>query len=244
MNIRYWWIIITFLLIQFSFLPGFFILRNFNIDPNQIFGMWNVIAFSIGFIVMLLLLRKDMQERHSVSNRSSRGDAIIWSLIGIFMAFGSQYAAAFIQMTIFGFEPGSENTEMIVEYAKAFPLFIIVVAVLGPIIEEIVFRLVIFGSLYKRFNFWIAGLLSSLIFAALHNDFENLLVYTAMGLTFAFLYVKTKRIIVPIIAHVAINLFVALVNVVFAEQINDMLEEIEQQQEVQQQVLQFIGGLL
>ncbi|MFA9457569.1 lysostaphin resistance A-like protein [Halalkalibacter sp. AB-rgal2] len=241
MNRRYWWIIITFLIIQFSILPGQYILYWFGVEIERIFGMWNVIAFSIGLVIMLLLLRKDMQDRHLVRDRASRGDALIWSIIGIFMAFAAQYAAAFVQMVILGFEPGSENTEIIVEFAQAFPLFIIVVAIIGPIIEEIVFRLVIFGSLYKRFNFWIAGILSSLIFAAMHGDFQNLLVYTAMGLTFAFLYVKTKRIIVPIIAHVAINLFVALVQVVFADQIGDMINEFE---EVQQQVLQFIGGLL
>ena len=70
-------------------------------------------------------------------------------------------------------------------------------------------------------NFFFAALLSSLIFAIVHNDPQHLLMYITMGLVFAFLYVKTKRIIVPIIVHAAMNSLV-----IFA-QYNMDPEEIE-----------------
>ncbi|MBP3953002.1 CPBP family intramembrane glutamic endopeptidase [Bacillus suaedae] len=241
MNKRYWWILITYVLAQLSIIPGQFLLHWLGVDTDQILGMWSIISFTLGLLVILLLLRKDMNERHLVRDRSSRGEAFRWIIIGVFMVFAAQYAAALIEMYVFGIEPGSENTAQIVEYAKAFPAFLIVVSIIGPILEEIVFRLVIFGSLYKRFNFWIAGILSSLIFAAVHMDFTHLLIYTAMGFAFAYLYVRTKRIIVPIIAHVSINLFVSLVQVIFADRIAEWLEQLE---EIQQQTSLIIGGLL
>ncbi|WP_332696811.1 CPBP family intramembrane glutamic endopeptidase [Halalkalibacter lacteus] len=240
MNKRYWWILITYALMQFSAVPGVFILRELGTPLERIPGLWSMFSFSIGLLIIILFLLPDIRNRHSTRNRSSKGEAIRWAIIGVFLVFAAQYTAALIEMFVLGIEPGSENTETIVEFAKAFPAFILVISVIGPILEEIVFRLVIFGALYKRFNFWISGILSSLIFAAVHMDFTHLLVYTAMGLVFAFLYVKTKRILVPIIAHVAINLFVSVVNVLLADQLEDWMEQLEQLE----QTSFIIGGLL
>ncbi len=226
---------------QFSAVPGVLLLRELDIPLERIPGIWSMFSFTTGLLIIILLLLPEIRNRHEVRGRSSRGEAIRWSIIGVFFVFAAQYAAALIEMFLLGIEPGSENTETIVEFAKAFPAFIIVISVIGPILEEIVFRLVIFGALYKRFNFWISGILSSLIFAAVHMDFTHLLVYTAMGLVFAYLYVKTKRILVPIIAHVAINLFVSIVNVLLADQIEDWMEQLEQ---LEQQTSLIIGGLL
>ncbi|MDT8862410.1 CPBP family intramembrane metalloprotease [Alkalihalobacillus sp. MEB130] len=240
MNKRYWWILITYTLMQFSAVPGVLLLRELGVSLDRIPGVWSMFSFSVGLLIIILLLIPEMKTRHEIEGRSSRGEAVRWSIIGVFMVFAAQYAAALIEMFLLGIEPGSENTETIVEFAKAFPAFIIVISVIGPILEEIVFRLVIFGALYKRFNFWIAGILSSIIFAAVHMDFTHLLVYTAMGLVFAYLYVKTKRILVPIIAHVAINLFVSIVNVLLADQLEDWMEQLEQLE----QTSFIIGGLL
>lgn len=221
----------------FSAIIGVPILMIIGVDEQQIFGIWTVFSFIVGFIIILFLLRQDMRERRLVRDRSTRSEAIVWSIAGIFMAFAAQYIAAIIEITVFGIEPGSENTEVIVELAKITPAVMIVVAIIGPILEEIIFRMIIFGSLYKRFNFWIAAIISSVIFAAVHMDFEHLLVYTAMGVVFAFLYVKTKRIIVPIMAHVALNSFVMIVQVVFGDKLLELQRKLEEMEA-------FIGGFL
>ncbi|QOY37815.1 lysostaphin resistance A-like protein [Anaerobacillus isosaccharinicus] len=236
MTKRYWLVILTYILMQLSAIIGVPLLMLMGIEREQIPGIWTLFSFSIGFIIILLFLRQDMSDRHLNRDRSSKSEAIVWSIAGIFMAFMAQYFAVLIEISVFGIEPGSENTEMIVELAKATPALILVVAVIGPILEEIIFRMIIFGSLYKRFNFWIAAIISSVIFAAVHMDFEHILVYTFMGVVFAFLYVKTKRIIVPIIAHVALNSFVMLVQVIFGDRLLELQRKLEEMQG-------FIGGL-
>ncbi|MET3506456.1 CPBP family intramembrane glutamic endopeptidase [Halalkalibacter oceani] len=241
MNKRYWWILITYVIMQLSAIPGVIILRNLGVAQEQIPGIWSLFSFGLGFLVILLLLAPDMRDRHMVRGRSSRGEAVRWTIIGVFMVFAAQYAAALIEVYLFGIEAGSENTQQIIEFAQALPAFIIVVSVIGPILEEIVFRLVIFGALYKRFNFWIAGFISSLIFAAIHFDFTHLLVYTAMGFVFAYLYVRTKRILVPIVAHVSLNLFVSVVNVLLVDDLERWMRQLE---ELEQQMSMITGGLL
>lgn len=199
-------------------------------------GHWAIISFFIALCIVLLLLRTDIRESRFDTKRASIPATIGWIFIGFFLAFFSQTIAGTIEMRLLGIKPGSENTARLMEIARTTPWFLIVISIIGPILEEIVFRKILFGTLYKKFNFFIAAIISSLVFAAIHFDFTHLLVYTSMGLVFAFLYVKTKRIIVPIMAHVAMNTLVAIAQVLVSnEQIQEMIKEAEKMQG-------FIGG--
>ncbi len=229
---------------QFSGVLGIPLLLYFGVgidlDPatakNNIIALWTIISFVVALPVVLFLLRQDIKERHQNLRRSSKGEAIGWAIAGIFMAMTAQLVAANIEIHLLGIEPGSENTQEIMTLVKSLPLLIIVVSIIGPILEEIIFRQIIFGSLYKKFNFFISGLISSLIFAVVHMDFTHILIYTAMGFTFAFLYVQTKRIIVPVFAHVAMNTFVVAMQTIFADDIERIMKQAENLQQT------FIGG--
>lgn len=146
----------------------------------------------------------------------------------------SQGIAGSIEYYIFGIGRESENTQAILDVIQAVPLMIMVSSVVGPILEEIIFRKIIFGTLYEKTNFFFAGLISSVIFGIVHADLKHLLLYTAMGFTFAFLYARTKRIWVPIFAHVMMNTFVVIMQF---EPVQKYLE----QQSTQMQLI--IGGL-
>ena len=62
------------------------------------------------------------------------------------------------------------NTQRIMAVAKQLPIFIILISVVGPILEEYVFRKVFFGELYDRIKgnriiaFLIASIVSSFTF--------------------------------------------------------------------------------
>lgn len=214
--------------------------RGFTMEEKGqiITGHWAIISFFVALCIVLWLLRIDIRDRHLDKMRVTIPATVGWIIIGILLAFSSQIIAGMIEMRLLGIKQGSENTMKLMEIARTTPWFLIVVSIIGPILEEIVFRKILFGTLYKRFNFFVAAIISSLVFAAIHFDFTHLLVYTSMGLVFAFLYVKTKRIIVPIAAHVAMNTLVAVAQVVVSnEQIQEMIKEAEKMQG-------FIGGFL
>ena len=183
---------------------------GWTITPNDAVTLWILISFTVAFIFILFILRKEMFQPIRDAHALSAFDSIFWGVVGIFLAFFAQSAAASIEYAL-GIEMGSENTQQIVGLIKTAPLIIFVTSIIGPILEEIVFRKVIFGSLYKRLNFFFAGLISSLIFSIAHGEPEHLILYGAMGFTFAFLYVKTKRILVPIFTHVAMNTIVVVI---------------------------------
>lgn len=242
MKREYWIILIAYIAMQLSSFIGVPItsltleLIGFDTHYSQGFAgvTWLVISFSITLVIVLLLLRNEMVNANEVRNGASLGRSILWSITGVFLALFAQAFAANIERLI-GIDVGSENTQQILRIIESFPIMIVVSSVIGPILEEIVFRKIIFGAFYKRFNFFLSALLSSVIFSFAHMEPEHTLLYSAMGFTFAYLYVKTNRILVPIVAHVSMNTFVVLVQSVFKEDLEKLIRQAEQMQS-------FIGG--
>ncbi|MBS4179600.1 CPBP family intramembrane glutamic endopeptidase [Lederbergia citrea] len=231
MEKKYVYILITFIAIQLSVFIGMPLLyftgvTLFNVEPAKMevlaTGIWIVFSFTAGLLIVLLLLRK--KDAYTNVERSAPmplGPAMIWAVGGIFIAFFAQIAAVLVERAL-GIEPGSENTQQIMNLIKLFPLVMVASSIIGPILEEIVFRKVIFGTLYNRLPFWAAALISSLAFSLAHMEPKHLILYAAMGFTFAFLYVKTKRIIVPIISHMMMNTLVTVVQFTNREKIEEM----------------------
>jgi uncharacterized protein len=195
---------------------------------------WLVISFITTLVIVLYLLRNEMKTGNDIRNAAPVPTSISWAIFGVFLALFAQTVAANIELAL-GIETGSENTEQIIQLIETFPIVILISSVIGPILEEIVFRKIIFGSLHKRLGFFLSALISSVIFALAHFEPEHVILYSAMGFTFAYLYVKTKRILVPIFAHVAMNTMVVLVQSVFREDLERMIKEAEQ-------IQSFIGG--
>lgn len=233
MNTKYWWIIITYIVMQISSLvgvplllkTGLYVTYTRNMQIEMASAHWAIISFVVALMITLLLLRHD--DDPLARGKMGLMYTILWMFLGVFLAMFAQAIAANIEMHLFGINPGSENTQRLVDIAKAAPLFILVTSIFGPILEEIVFRKIFFGSLYKRFNFFVAAIISSLIFATVHFDFHHILIYTSMGIVFSFLYVHTKRIIVPIVAHVMMNTIVILVNLGLSSNMDKIMRQAE-----------------
>ncbi|WP_226671316.1 CPBP family intramembrane glutamic endopeptidase [Metabacillus litoralis] len=246
MKKHYWLILLTYMLLQLSAIVGIGLFSLLNIGETTVerFAYWTIFSFTLAFLIILFLLRKERTlESDFREEPASVSESVVWAIIGFFLAIFAQTLAANIEINLFGVEPGSENTKMIIRIIEVSPLVIIVTSILGPILEEIVFRKILFGVLYKKTNFFIAGIISSLIFSLFHGEPQHLLLYASMGFTFAFLYVKTKRILVPIFAHVAMNTMVVIMQTVFKEKIEEMMKILEKMQ-LEQQMQAIIGGFL
>lgn len=245
MKKHFGYILITYIVMQLSSIVGIPLFFKIGVDVlgqpedtvrSVVPGYWLVISFTLTLLVVWGILRKS--ETTTGLERSAplnAGSSMVWAVVGIFMAFIAQSIAIRVEYAL-GIEMGSENTQMIISIIEKVPLSMMVAAIIGPILEEIVFRKIIFGVLYEKMNFFFAALISSVIFALAHFEPEHVILYSAMGFTFAFLYVKTKRILVPIFAHVAMNTTVVLMQSIYKDEIEKMINEAEQ-------IQGFIGGL-
>ena len=237
---EYWLVLLAYIFMQLSSFIGIPLvtyigtLSGLTLPEMEILAVpyWLVISFAVTLVLVVYILRHEFNERNQLNSRLS----VIWAIVGVFMAFFAQTIAAKVEAML-GVETGSENTQQIIRIIESFPIVIMVSSIVGPILEEIIFRKIIFGAFFKRMNFFFSALLSSIIFALAHFEPEHILLYSAMGFTFAFLYVKTNRIIVPIFAHVVMNTFVVIIQIIYKEEIEKILQETEN-------IQSFIGGLL
>jgi len=76
--------------------------------------------------------------------------------------------------------------------------------VFAPFIEEFVFRGVLLENLNSRWGIKWAVILTSLIFAFLHTDIIGKFIF---GIVMGILYLKTGKLLIPIICHILNNLF-------------------------------------
>lgn len=176
------------------------------------FLMPSLVLFTLGAIGMIAIEKKYLMTfpfEESFSKRKK--DIIVWGIAGIFVALFAQNLASIIEVTLLGSPAESENTLMLVEVVRNYPIFILLIGVAGPIMEEFVFRKAIFGMLVEKTGGIGAAVISSLIFAFIHFD-GLLLVYSSMGFVFSWLYFKTKNIWTPIIAHCLMNTIAVLAN--------------------------------
>ena len=84
-------------------------------------------------------------------------------------------------------------------------LGIICVAILGPILEELLFRGAITKVLLKKYNPVVAILISGLIFGIFHMNPAQVVGATLIGFILAWIYYKTHSLIPCILIHIMNN---------------------------------------
>jgi membrane protease YdiL (CAAX protease family) len=89
------------------------------------------------------------------------------------------------------------------------------IAVLAPVLEEVLFRGIIFSRMREISNFHISAIISSLIWASMHMNMVQGVTAFAYGLFLAFLYEKFKVLWVPMLSHGFFNLTTTLVGLAF-----------------------------
>lgn len=119
----------------------------------------------------------------------------------------------------FKFGESTLNQNSINETFKGFLIIeVLLVGIIGPIIEEFIFRYEIFNTLkcklfkHKQYSIIIAAIISSIIFSIFHliGNIYGFLLYFILGVTFCAIYEKTNNIIVCIIVHIFNNLLSVL----------------------------------
>lgn len=83
--------------------------------------------------------------------------------------------------------------------------------IIGPILEELVFRYLIYNNLNKFNKKNTSIILSSIIFALVHNGFINIVYAFIIGTILTIIYSKNKNIKEVIILHMVANLMSLLI---------------------------------
>ena len=163
-------------------------------------------------IILYLFYRKD--QMHRKEGFSGKGKAFVWappviwfSVIILAIATGQ-----FLNDLINGLHLNDLFTGYSEVSEQAFSgqpvgLMILVVGIIGPICEELMFR----GIVFNRLKDWVkpqaAIAISALLFGIYHGNVVQFFYATCMGVMLVIIYDKTGTLWISIVAHIAANLW-------------------------------------
>jgi len=125
------------------------------------------------------------------------GSIVLGSLIALLIS---------VAVTQLGIEP--EGIKQAMEVARepaAFLASLAVMAGLAPLVEESVFRGLLYGWLAGRWGGAVAWIVSSLAFAAAHMELAHIILVLPLGLWFGWLRWRTGSLWPSLVAHVMNN---------------------------------------
>ncbi len=206
-------LIATGLLFGASTFGGFFFLLEPILSEGTIIMLFQLL-YSLSFVIVfgIWFLKENKESKKELFPK--KGDfgvvTTICMIVGMYAA--SLTGSGLLYMTGL-YDNGDFYNEATAIFLTA-PLFleILTVAIIAPIGEEFLYRGVIFKNLRRKYNFWAAAIITSLIFSIWHMNLYQGLAVFPLALFFAYLYERFGKIWVPIAAHIWNNLLATLIN--------------------------------
>lgn len=165
----------------------------------------------IFFIVDKLNFKKDWEDF-----KRNKNQKISMIFTGFLLVYASLIFANLV-LTLLGVSGTSENELLIQSLFSDSPLTLfllfLLLCVFTPIVEEVVFRKVIYNFIEPRSNYKVAIAVTGLVFGLMHvisyGDFIQSIPYVLMGLVFGYIYWKSNKNIYVTIGVHFLNNFVS-----------------------------------
>ena len=138
-------------------------------------------------------------------------NAFFCVLISIIAVSGFINFIALFEKVLFNFGFSGDSVSLPLNSPLWLIVNIMVSAIVPAVMEEFIFRGVIFNGLEKK-SFWFACLVSSLCFTIVHLSIYSLIYPFVMGIIFCLILRKTGSILYTMIAHFCNNLIVIIIN--------------------------------
>lgn len=174
---------------------------------------WYQFSFYLFFLMGILYLCKDFIQTEWIQFRTTiKYKKWFKQLLFFFLLIYLSNILLSILLSFITPQDTSVNQEALQLMLTQTPILTISVAlVFAPLVEEIIFRGILF-NLFKKHGFIIAALISSLLFGFIHilpnsiGDLPFVFVYATMGWIIAYSYHKTGNIFTAITLHFINNL--------------------------------------
>ena len=183
------------------------ILSNPLYSSILVWGLQILAMYIIGYPIFHLMTR--YIPKRDISKKEKLG-----SLELLKLAIASQ-GIIFIGSMVAGFVTDFINAKLgiVVEDSTSeligstnILIVILVVVIIGPIFEELIFRKA-FVDIIGKYNIRLAVFISAASFALFHGNITQAIYTFAVGLILGWVYAKTKNIFYKIFLHIFINFF-------------------------------------
>lgn len=204
------WTIFTYSCVLVS--PAFISILPFI--PSTMLADVTAVMYILGAIILMAI---NLKTNKSNTLSEKKDDYVLIISLGLIAIIGSyflQMVIVSIEYFVFNIPIESENTQNIAAIIRNSPFFMLAVMIGGPIMEEFVFRFSIINFLNQKLNIWLSAIISSFLFAAIHND-GHYLRYGSLGFLFFLVYKKSGSLLTAIIAHAGMNSIVVILQLLF-----------------------------
>jgi len=171
----------------------------------------NIPRFLIGYPILILLIRYKTVKVTIEEHKMSVGKILIafmmaYSLMILLNIIGT--IATFLGNLAIGQDAVNSNVNPVAGLVTntGIPLQILLMVIVGPIFEELIFRKLLIDRAI-RYGEGVAVVLSGLLFGLFHGNFAQGIYAFGLGMFFGFIYIRTGRIRYSIILHMIINFF-------------------------------------
>lgn len=168
---------------------------------NAIIG---ALAKCLGVLPLLPMLRSQLR-RNKVIDRHGQSNAASYVLTTVMSFSFSIGLNIFIILT--GLIGSSESYQEVAQrqYGVAFGLGLILYGIVAPLVEEVIFRGLIYNRLKKYYPVVLSAVVSAFLFGAFHGNLIQALYGTCMGILMAYVYERFKDFKLPCLFHAVAN---------------------------------------
>jgi membrane protease YdiL (CAAX protease family) len=189
-----------------------------NPPSSQIFSMMIMQTGYFGVLILILWLTTLFNKKNEIEHQAftplfSKGKAVLfsckWFIPIALIAFATEFISLGIFEKVFNITlPPQDLVRWLQpgiypDYVRYSLMFMAVIE--APIIEEVLFRSIIFRGLGTKLPLLPALIISGFVFGIVHVNAATLLPLWFLGVAFAWVYWKTQRIIAPITMHFLFN---------------------------------------
>lgn len=161
------------------------------------------IAMIILFIPAYIFLFRPERGSERIRLRDTGGMGLLCTAAGAVIT-SVAIGLAIKLAAIWGAFPVFDNVEIILKDGNLL-LSVLSIVICAPLMEELVFRGLVFKSFRSVSGFWFSAILSSAVWAVIHLNLVQGIRAVGVGLFLAFVYETYQKLWVPVFAHMSIN---------------------------------------
>lgn len=217
------WYVMTFLLLQqsgrYSSIEAIETRLNEMVTENALLLTLAVslIAIPIMIFFRCLDIKKDKKKgTHIRYKRPFWGKYILIIPFAIFSMMAGNYFASLLTLFMSENMISSYDSTQQAIYGSSIALQVVAAGIVGPVVEELIFRGLIYNRIKKMAGVVLAAILSALIFGAYHGNWVQAPYAMVIGLVCVYVYEKYKSIIAPMMLHITANMFSIFISVLVA----------------------------
>lgn len=181
-----------------------------NVSFTVLYGVQ--IVLMLGVVWFFAIFRRKSNLRDLGLRYYSIAKTIWYSFLSLLAIFFVSILYESLMNSLFGIEAPSSKIEILVgNRSISSNILLVVVAVIAPFSEEVFFRGFLYSAFKKSWGVNVALLLSSFLFAIVHLELYSFIPLIIIGWLLAYLFEKTKSLLMPIFLHGVYNLILILI---------------------------------